>query len=287
MCSPKVAKVVRDRIHQDGLPKMNRRSFLRLGGLTAAAAASTKLSVQTAKAMPRAQDMGGEVVDLSHMLSPEFPVFPGANTATATARVTVEENGFYAQEWSFDEHTSTHMDAPGHFIADGALVSEIDPSMLVGPAAVIDIAAKAAENPDAMLAVEDITAWEEANGTIPEGAFVMMYSGWAEVLLEQGAEAFSGTDAEGGLHFPGFSPEAAEFLVNERSIKGIGVDTLSIDHGPSATFDVHYTILGAGLLGIENLNNLASVGPMIGQVVLGIPKYENGSGGPLRVLAIS
>ncbi len=282
MCSPKVARVVRERIQNEGLLKLSRRNFLALGGLTTAAAASTGLTTRA-----RAQNMGGEVVDLSHMLSPDFPVFPAFEKATKDTLVTVEENGFYAQQWTFGEHTSTHLDAPGHFIAGGALVPELDPSVLVGPAAVIDIAAKAAENPDAMLAVEDIEAWEADNGTIPEGAFVMMYSGWAEVLMEQGADAFLGTDAEGVLHFPGFSPEAAEFLLSERSIKGIGVDTASLDNGPSATFDVHLSVLGAGLLGIENLNNLATVGPMIGQVVLGIPKYEQGSGGPLRVLALT
>lgn len=282
MCSPKVARVVRERIQNEGLPKLSRRNFLTLGGLTAAAAASSGLPSRA-----RAQDMGGEVVDLSHMLSPDFPVFPAFENAAKETLVTVEENGFYAQQWTFGEHTSTHLDAPGHFIADGALVPELDPSMLVGPAAVIDIAAKAAENPDAMLAIEDIEAWEADNGTIPEGAFVMMYSGWAEVFMEQGADAFLGTDSEGVLHFPGFSPEAAEFLLSERSIKGIGVDTASLDNGPSATFDVHFSVLGAGLLGIENLNNLGNVGPMIGQVVLGIPKYEAGSGGPLRVLALT
>jgi kynurenine formamidase len=159
--------------------------------------------------------------------------------------------------------------------------------MLVGPAAVLDISAAANENADAMATVDDIMAWEEANGTIPEGAFVLLYSGWAEVLLDRGAEAFSGTDADGGLHFPGFSPEAAAFLVEERSIKGVGTDTLSLDHGPSATFDVHYTVLGAGLLGIENLNNLAAIKDTVATVVLGVPKYEAGSGGPLRVLAMT
>ncbi len=286
MCSPKVSRVVRQRIAREGLPKVSRRGFLKAGGILAAAMAAGN-APRMAKAAPRAQDMGGDVVDLSHMLSPDFPVFPGFDRATTSPLVTVEENGFYSQEWTFGEHTSTHMDAPAHFIGDGALVTDLDPSALVGPAVVINIADRAAENPDTMLEVADIEAWEEANGAMPEGAFVCMYSGWAEKYLEQGADAFMGTDDEGVLHFPGFSNAAAEFLVNERDIKGIGVDTASQDHGPSATFDVHYTILGAGLIGVENLNNLASIQDTIATVVFGIPKYENGSGGPLRALAFT
>lgn len=287
MCGPHVAKVVRKRIKQEGPPQVSRRGFLKMGGVMAAAAAVGS-TAQMTQAAPRAQSMGGDVVDLSHLLSVDFPVFPAFSKATKQTLVSVEEDGFYAQEWTFGEHTSTHLDAPGHFVADAPLVSDLDPSMLVGPGVVIDIAEKASDNPDAMLDVVDIEAWEADNGTLPEGAFVMMYSGWAERLLDQGEEAFSGVDADGGLHFPGFSPAAAEFLVNERSIKGVGVDTLSIDVGTSSTFDVHYTVLGAGLVGIENLNNLAALldRDTPPTVVLGVPKYSEGSGGPLRALAL-
>lgn len=286
MCSPKVTQIIQNRIQTEGLPKLSRRGFLKFGGLTAAAAALSA-NPRLVGASARRQEMGGGVVDLSHMLSTSFPVFPAFTKAERSALVTVEENGFYAQTWTFGEHTSTHLDAPGHFIGGGALVPQISPDMLVGPAVVIDISAAAADNADAMVTVDDITAWEDANGAIPEGAFVLMYSGWAEVLADRGEEAFSGADSNGGLHFPGFSPEAALFLASERNIKGVGVDTLSLDHGPSATFEAHYNILGAGLLGIENMNNLAMIKDTIATIVLGIPNYEEGSGGPLRVLALT
>jgi len=284
MCGPIVSKVVRERIEREGLPQVSRRNFLRMGGALAAAAAVGS-APQVLRAAPRQQMLDGEIVDLSHLLSVDFPVFPAFTKATKRTLVSVEEDGFYAQEWTFGEHTSTHLDAPGHFVADAPLVSDLEPSALVGPGVVIDIAAKAAENPDAMVEVADIEAWEETNGAMPEGVFVMMYSGWAERLMEQGEEAYSNADEDGTLHFPGFSPAAAEFLVNERSIKGVGVDTLSIDFGASATFDVHYTVLGAGGVGIENLNNLADLRDTVATVVLGVPKYEAGSGGPLRVMA--
>lgn len=280
MCSPKIAQVVQKRIAREGRPAVSRRNFLKMGGLMAA---GLTVGVSAAPAWARPARQMGQVVDLSHSLSVDFPVFPAFQQAVKETLVTVEENGFYAQQWTFGEHTSTHMDAPGHFIGDGQLVDQLDVEMLVGPAAVIDITAKAAENPDAFLDMDDIMAWEEEFGEIPAGAFVMMYSGWEEKL---GTDEYSGTDEDGVLHFPGFSPEAAEFLISERDIKGVGVDTLSIDNGTSATFDVHYTVLGAGALGIENLANLAAIKDTVATVVLGIPKYEAGSGGPLRVLAM-
>lgn len=284
MCSPKVAKVINERIQREGLPKVSRRGFLQAGGLFAAAMATGSVAAPRAA---RAQDMGGEIVDLSHMLSPDFPIWPGFTKAAKETLVTVEENGFYSQQWTFGEHTSTHMDAPAHFIADGTQAHQLDPSALVGPAVVIDISQRAAENADAMLMPEDITAWEDANGALPEGAFVIMYSGWSEVLADRGEDAFLGLDADGVLHFPGFSPEAADFLVSERSIRGIGVDTMSLDHGPSVGFDVHYSVLGSGLVGVENLTNLPAIMDTVSTVVMAVPKYEEGSGGHLRVLALT
>jgi kynurenine formamidase len=226
------------------------------------------------------------VVDLSHALSPSFPVFPAFQPASVESLVTVEENGFYAQQWTFGEHTSTHMDFPAHFIADGLKVDQFEVANLVGRAVVIDISSRVTDDePDTMLLVDDIAAWESANGEIPQGAFVFMYSGWEAKLSEDGA--YMNQAEDGSLHFPGFSKEAAEFLVAERSIYGIGVDTLSIDVGSSATFDVHYTILSAGLLGLENVANLAAIKDATNaMVVCGIPKYENGSGGPARILAL-
>ena len=276
MCNQHVMQTVRDRVKQEGLPSVSRRSFLKMGGVLAAGAA---LAPQVARA-----DMhSGGVVDLSHTLTPSFPVFPGVVTpGERSTVVTVEENGFYMQRWSFDEHQGTHMDFPAHFIADGARVDAFPAGALVGPAVVIDIAARAEEDPDAQVMVDDLQAWEMEHGEIPEGAFVMMYAGWDELL---GTPAFLGDDT--GLHFPGFSGEASEWLVNERSIHGVGVDTISIDHGISSTFDTHYTILGAGLVGIEGVANLASIKDTHATIVCGIPKYEEGSGGPARILALT
>lgn len=275
MCNAHVARTVRERIKKEGSPSVSRRNFLRIGSILTAGAALAPQVVRAA--MPERS-----LVDLTHAFTTDFPVFPGGPQAERETLVSVEENGYYIQRWHFAEHTGTHMDFPGHFIADGLRTDTYPVEMLMGPAAVIDISARAADDADTMVTVDDLKSWEMENGDIPEGAFVMMYSGWEHHI---GTPAFLGDDS--GLHFPGFSGEASQWLVDERSIHGIGVDTLSIDHGPSASFDTHFIILGAGLLGIENVANLSAIMDTQATVICGIPRYEEGSGGPARILAIA
>lgn len=286
MCSPQVAKVVNERIQREGLPKISRRQLLKAGGAAAGAAAVGLTAAAPVQARPLTYGYGG-VVDLSHVLSPDFPVFPAFQPAAVETLVTVEANGFYAQQWTFGEHTGTHMDFPAHFIADGQTVDQFEVANLVGPAVVIDISSKVtADNPNTAVTVEDIEGWEAENGEIPTGAFVFMYSGWGTKLTEEGGPAYLNIAEDGSLNFPGFSKEAAEFLIGERTICGVGVDTISIDVGSSSTFDVHYAILGAGMLGLEGVANLDKLIGKKAQVVCGIPKYQNGSGGPARLLAL-
>ena len=276
MCNHIVAETVRERSKKEGLPSVSRRNFLKIGSVLTAGAA---LAPSVARADMHAQS----VIDLSHTLSPNNPVWPGVVSPGERSTVyTVEENIIYSQRWTFEEHQGTHMDFPAHFIADGQRVDAFPADGLVGPAVVIDIAIRAEDDPDAWVTVDDLQAWEMENGEIPEGAFVLMYSGWEHLI---GTQAFFGDDS--GLHFPGFSGEAAEWLVSQRSIHGVGVDTLSLDRAVTATFDAHYMILGSGLVGIENVANLAAIKDMSATIVCGIPKYEEGSGGPARILALT
>src|SRR5690606_14774894 len=136
---------------------------------------------------------------------------------------TFENDGFYQQKVSFWEHTGTHIDAPIHFIEDGITSDAIDINMLFAPLAVIDISARAAEDPDTALTVDDILVYESEYGELPAGVLVAMNSGWSSKWDDP--EAFVNRDADGIQHYPGFHPDAAEFLVNERDIVGIAVDT--------------------------------------------------------------
>lgn len=281
MCSPVVERIVRERIAKEGRPQISRRNLLKFGGMTAGLAAASMVSpIQRA----RAQEISG-VIDLSYTFSTNMPTYLPGETPTREDYVTVENDGFYIQRWNYTEHAGTHMDIPAHFVSDGVTVDRYPPALLVSPAVVIDISAKAEEDPDAMLDLADIEAWESANGELPLGAVVFMYSGWESRWPD--VEMFRNADADGVMHFPGFSPEAAEFLVTEREIHGIAVDTLSLDPGPSATFDVHLTILSAGKYGIEGVTNLVNLMENPGaMVVAGVPRWEEGSGGPCRLLAI-
>ena len=281
MCDAHVAKVVRERIQREGLPGVSRRNFLRLGGLVTAAAAVSRFAV----APTRAQDAAQEVIDLSHVFRINPPTYVPTDVPSKTTLVTVENDGFYIQQWTFGEHTGTHVDIPAHFIPDGETVDVYSPQLLVSPAVVIDIAARAEENPDTELTVEDIMAWESANGEIPVGALVCMYSGWD--TRYDSVEEFRNADDAGVMHFPGFHPDAATFLVEERDIHGIAVDTLSLDNGPSATFSTHVTILGAGKYGVEGVANLAQLIDRQATVIVGVPRWEDGSGGPARILALA
>ena len=282
MCSTHIVNSVRERIAKDGLPNLSRRGFIQMGG--AGAAAALLSSVAGRAATVRAHETSGEVVDLSHVFGSTIPTYLIDEKPQHEDFVTVEANGFYIQRWTFTEHAGTHVDIPAHFIADGTTVDEYPAELLISPAVVIDISAKTADTADATLDVADIEAWESANGTIPAGAIVFLYSGWDQRWSDP--EAFRNADEQGVQHYPGFSPEAAAFLVEQRDIRGVGVDTLSLDIGASTTFDVHYTILGAGKYGIEGVANLASIKDRQATVFVGVPRWEKGSGGPARVLAV-
>ena len=154
----------------------------------------------------------------------------------------------------------------------------------LAPLAVVSIADRAAKNADALLTVDDLLAWEKRHGRLPGGAFVAMHSGWEARVAN--AERFLNKDAKGTMHAPGFSEEAARFLVKERDIVGAGVDTLSLDGASAAKFVAHLALLGAGKYGVELLANLGSVPPAGATIIIGGPKHEGASGGPARVYVV-
>ena len=261
---------------------VSRRAAL-FGG--AAVAASAALG-GTAHAGERAPAFSGGrhgLRDLTYPLTTSFPAFtPGEEAARRTV-VTIENDGYYMQEWRIIEHIGTHVDAPGHFTPGGRLSPELELSELIVPAVVIDIAAKAARDPDAVVTVEDVRAFERRHGRIPRDAAVLMYSGWGAKVGD--ADAYRGTDAAGTLHFPGFDPDACEWLLRHRRIRGLGVDTLSIDPGNSTTFPTHLTLTGADRYGLENLANLDRIPRRGATIVVGLIPYEEGSGGQARIFA--
>lgn len=278
MCLPGTQEIVRDRVEREGLPVITRRSALLGGGGTALAAALAGPAGLASAAKRRRR-----IEDLTHVFRAGFPVYAFDPPSKRTL-VTVEKDGFYAQEWTFGEHSGTHMDAPGHFIPQGRLTPQIRTRQLMFvPIAVIDITNKASQDPDAVVTVRDLKRFEKRHGRVPNRAAVFMNSGWAKKVDDPAA--FKNADANGTYHFPGFSGEAATWLLENRRITAIGVDTMSLDPGISTTFDVHYIILGADKYGLENIANLDALPPLGAKAFVGVVPWDEGSGGPARLIA--
>ena len=225
---------------------------------------------------------GATTLDLTHVFKGGFPV--GAFAPPERRRgFTFERDGFQSQLWSFHEHSGTHVDAPAHFVAGGLSCDQIPAQSLIFPLTVIDISEKVRLDRDLLLTVDDVLNWENNYGRIPQAAGVFACSGWDARVDDPGA--FTGIDSSGTFHSPGFSEEAVEFLLTERNITCIGIDTLSIDHGPSRSLPVHRRLLASGRYAVECLRDLKSVPPAGALCVVGVVPWEAGSGGPCRVLA--
>ncbi len=231
-----------------------------------------------------------KVVDLSYTFGPDTIYWPTAEgfTLERVAYGRTPQGYWYAaNNLCMAEHGGTHMDAPIHFAEGKQTADQVPLSSSIGPAAVIDVRAQAAADRDYRLAVGDITAWEARNGRLPSAAIVIMWSGWGAYWGDK--LRYLGTDRPGdvaNLHFPGFSKEAAEYLITQRDIAAIGVDTASMDYGQSSDFIVHQIINGANRPGFENLANVDRL-PARGATVIGLPmKISGGSGGPARVIAL-
>jgi kynurenine formamidase len=270
-------------------PPLDRRSFLRAGAVAAAGAAVTTVGAVTPAAGSNEghrhrRGHGGrrDVVDLTHRFTTGFPTFTGVQPTRQTA-TTIAADGFYSQNWTFAEHTATHVDAPGHFAAGMPLVDELDPDDLVAPLVVIDIRRRARRNPNAEVTVDDLRRYERRQGRIPRGALACMWSGWARKADDPAA--FLGGPAFPDYNFPGFGIDAAMWLAERRDVAAIGVDTTSLDPGNSTTFVVHNEFLATGRYGVENLTNLGRV-RRHRHAVVGVVPWEDGSGGPCRVLAL-
>lgn len=272
MCDICVINSVKDRM-------LSRRAFFS----TAAAATAGAAALAAGTTTPAMAAGHGGVVDMTHAYDGSFPTYFGEPGFSAEQAFNFKEHGFNLFNLSINEHTGTHVDAPLHFSADGQSVDEIPVTNLVCPLAVIDIAARAAEDPDAQVTPDDIRAWIDANGPIPDRACVAMHSGWA---AKAGGDGFRNADGEGKMHFPGFHVEAVNMLAEETGAGAIAVDTLSLDHGPSPDFAVHYAWLPTNRYGIECLAGLDKVPAAGATLVVGAPKHRGGSGGPARIFAM-
>jgi kynurenine formamidase len=279
MCLPGTVERVREQIGSDDGPRLDRRAVL-LGGVGAAVAATFPARASAGRRSHRHEKK--RLQDLTHVFAAGSPVFVGDPPAREDL-FTIAAAGFYSQKWTFGEHSGTHMDAPGHFVEGGRLSPQITLEELLVPVAVIDISARAARDPDTAVTVDDVRRLERRHGRIPKGALVCMDSGWAAKFDDP--VAYKGSPSFPGYHFPGFSLDAAMWLVEHRDVTGIGVDTLSLDPGDSTTFPVHVNFLRTDRYGLENLAHLDRIPPKGAVAYVGLIPWEEGSGGPCRVIA--
>ena len=224
------------------------------------------------------------VLDLSYAINDKLVSWPGdARWFEAQVNATVEKNGYFTRSFWMLEHYGTHMDAPVHFPPGKTPLDQIPAKQLFGPAVLLDVRAAGAKDADYQMPAARVEEWEKAHGRIPEGAIVLLRTGWAARWPD--AQKYRNQDAQGRMHFPGFSTDAVKLLI-ERKVSGLGCDTLSADYGASTDFAVHHLALGAGLYHLENLRDLSQV-PEAGAFLIAAPiKLEGGSGGPVRVFAL-
>jgi kynurenine formamidase len=231
----------------------------------------------------------GRWVDLTHAFS-ESSVFWPTDTLgfqlEELAYGPTEGGWFYASyRYSGAEHGGTHLDAPIHFAEGRRTSDEIPLSSLIGPAVVVDVSDRAGA--DYLVSVEDLARWEAEHGSIPEGAILLVRTGWDARYGDRASylgTELTGPEAVAELHFPGLAPDAAEWLVRNRSIAAFGIDTPSIDYGQSTDFRAHVILYEQNVPGFENVANLGEL-PPVGSFVVALPmKIEGGSGGPLRIV---
>jgi len=235
---------------------------------------------------------GARFTDLSHAYDADTVYWPTASGFELDSDFQgMTEGGWYYEANTFRtaEHGGTHLDAPIHFAAGGQHADEIPLEHLMGPAVVVDVTVKAAADRDYQVSVEDFEAWESQHGKLPDGVIVLLRTGFEKFWPDR--KAYMGTEARGAeavpmLHFPGLHPDAARWLIEQRSIHAIGLDTASIDYGQSSTFESHRILFAANVPAFENLAQLEHL-PATGFDVIALPmKIRGGSGGPLRIVAV-
>ena len=242
--------------------------------------------------VPRVALAFSEIVDLSHAYDANaifWPTAEGFRLDKVADGIT--PGGYYYASNNFftSEHGGTHLDAPVHFAQGRQAVDEIPLSRLIGPAVVIDVTSRASTNPDYQVVVDDLTRWEAQHGQIPREAIVLLRTGfaghWPDAARYLGT-AERGEAAVAKLHFPGLHPDAARWIVANRPIKAIGIDTASIDYGQSTLFESHRVLYEQNLPAFENVGVLDRL-PPVGATVVALPmKIKGGSGAPLRIIAL-
>jgi len=247
---------------------------------TAALATAAALALS---ALVTAQTRPPRVIDLGHPIQANDPSWDGTAVYQRSIVASMDKDGYAAGKITIEEHFGTHLDAPAHFAPGGWTVDRIPTERLYRVGVRIDVSKAAAANPDYRVSLADLQAFEKTSGRIPEGAVVFIATGWDRFWPDRARYM---NEQNGVKHFPGLSAEATAFLARDRRVAGIGIDTPSIDYGPSEKFEAHHVSMPLNVYHIENAARLTTL-PRKGFMVLVAPiAIRDGSGGPARVFAI-
>ncbi|MCC3406915.1 MAG: cyclase family protein [Microcoleus sp. PH2017_10_PVI_O_A] len=224
-----------------------------------------------------------DIIDLTHAIHPNIPIWPGDPAPEFETVSEIDKNGYFLRKFSMGEHSGTHINAPNSFDPAGASVDSYAPQSLVLPGIAIDLREQCLANPDYTLTIDDILNWERQHKFIAPGSLVLLYTGW-QVKWNDGRTFFN-PDEDRVCHFPGFGLAATQFLLEERSIAGIGIDTHGVDPGQDESFAVNKMVLQNQGIVLENLANLHLLPAADFTLAIGILRLLGGSGSPVSVLA--
>ena len=235
--------------------------------------------------MTRAAPFGfAKVVFLSHVMTEGGPVFPGDPPVKIRPAATIARDGYHMQSITVGEQAGTHWASPAHFNSGHPAADELDPGDFFHPAVVLDVRAASAEDPDFTLGIAEIRHWEAAFGPISQGSAVIMWTGFEDRWDDPAA--YLNPDDAGGLHYPGFGAEAARWLVEQRSIGALGIDTMGIDPGADTAFRANQLLLQDHRIHLENLTGLSQMPPAGGWIITGGIRIRVGSGSPATVYGL-
>lgn len=248
-------------------------------------AASFANGVDADDKLPSSPSNGGAIVFLSHVNTPDMPIFPGDPAPVFEDTFTVANDGFALQTVTIGDHSGTHWGAPCHFNEGEACAESMAADDFVHPTAVIDIRSQVAANPDYALSIDDIKRYERRHGKIRKDAMVIAWTGWDQYWTDP--DAYFNADADGVMHYPGISGEATEWLIANRDIGGLGIDTHGVDPGNDTEFITNTLLLQEDRIHLENLTGLGQMPAKGGWVVVGGVRNLGGSGSPATVLGFT
>ena len=223
------------------------------------------------------------VADLSHVVSTDIPIWPQDPAVQVKECASFGIEGYALNEWVLGEHVGTHINAPSAFLKSGPTIDRYEGDSLISPAVCIDVHDRVSHNANYLLTMADLKDWEYTFGSIEDGSVVLLNTGWSAYWDDPSRYIYVSRD--GDMTFPGFSEEATKFLISDRSIRGVGIDSPGVDGGSNLDYSINKLVLSEKRIVLENLTNMSVLPPVGVSLSIGIIKLKGGHGSPASVMA--